>query len=257
MNPLDVIMKFFFDNIFFFLMMGFFGFIAVTYFKFGKRIKYKIIDRDEVERLKFLDAMRFNKTSKYYALYHAKLMMNNGGSVLNKNYQVWSNFEKIGNIESYLEFEQVPIKMIEKEGKITYLENTNEPPMKLIGMAIKKPLFWRIPNPFAKAQPMLIENNDEMIMKDETNHQIVIPEELGFDKFMGYYYMIAENVKPKLRNVLDARILTTDFSLMASRYFSKSQEQCVYSPEAALQMATKQTELNIELAKRRGIQQTT
>jgi len=94
-------------------------------------------------------------------------------------------------------------------------------------------------------------------MKDETSHRIVIPEDLGFDKFMGYYYMIAENVKPKLRNVLDARILTTDFSLMASRYFSKSQEQCVYSPELAFQMAQKQTELNIELAKRKGIQQTT
>jgi hypothetical protein len=41
---------------------------------------------------------------------------------------------------------------------------------------------------------------------------------------------------------------------MASRYFAKSQEQCVYAPEVASQLAQREKELQIELAKTRGIQ---
>lgn len=254
MNPLDILMKFFFDNIFFFLCIGFGLVFLFTYLKFGHKIKYKVIDREEVERGKFIEAMRFNKTSKFFALYTG--FMVDGGIIAKEGQKLWTNINKMGNIENYLEFEQVPIEIIEREGKITYRVEKDEMPMKLIALIIKKNLFWRIPNPLAKSQPMIIENNG-YVYKDEKNKRIVIPEQLGFDRFMGYYYMIGESTKQKLRNILDARVLTTDFSLMASRYFAKSQEQCVYSPELAFQMAQKQTELNIELAKKKGIQQTT
>jgi len=268
MNPLDAVMQFFFQNIFFFLFMGFAAFFLITYLKFGKKIKYKIIDREEVERLKFIEAMLFNRSSKYQALYQGDLLqlgiINNGGGLLNLNNvlpmgkKIWRKLHKVGNIEHYLEFEQVPIKLVQDgQGKITYEELKNEKPMRLIAMVIKRTLFWRIPNPMAKAQAMFIENDNELMEKDEKGGRIIVPEQLGYDKYMGFHYIIAENTKPKLRNILDARVLVTDFNIQASRYFAKSQEQCVYSPELAFQMAQKQTELQIELAKKRGISSTT
>lgn len=252
-NPLDLVMKFFFDNIFFFLAFGFGLFFILTYLKFSNKSKYKVIDREEVERQKFVEMMRFNHSKEFKTLYNADIHYFNGGEGLIKNPFIASE-KKLGVIENYLEFEQVPIKMVERQGIQTYEEDIKEVKMKMIALVIKQPIIWRITNPFSKGQPMLIEN-DASTIKDVTKKRIVIPNNLGFDKFMGYYYAINENTKPKLRNILDARVLVTDFNIMASRYFAKSAEQAVYSPEMAMQVVNKEKELQVELAKKSGKQQ--
>ena len=48
--------------------------------------------------------------------------------------------------------------------------------------------------------------------------------------------------------------LITDFNLIASRYFAKAQEQCVYDPAVASQLAQREKEIQLELAKTRGTQ---
>ncbi len=53
-------------------------------------------------------------------------------------------------------------------------------------------------------------------------------------------------------NIINTRVLKTDVEQLASRYFTKSQEQCVYSPEMAHQFALKERELAIEMAKAKG-----
>ena len=254
MNPLDVATQFFFNNIFFFLLFGFGIFFILTYLKFSQKSKYKIIDREEVERQKFIDMMRFNKPNRFKSVYTANIHYFNGGDGLIHN-PVITNEEKLGVIQNYMEFESVPIKIVERQGIVTYEEEKNEEAMKLIGMVIKEPLFWIIPNFMKKPYPMIIENKEPTI-RDEKKQRIIIPKDLGFDKFMGFYYAINENTKPKLRNILDARVLVTDFNTMASRYFAKSQEQAVYSPELAMQLATLEKNLQIELAKKQGKSQT-
>jgi hypothetical protein len=247
MNPLEMIMKWAFDNIFILAVVGILAFVLITYFKFGKKIKYKVIDREEVERMKFIESMKFNDSNKYKLLVRSDMTAMNGGNIQISHKRV------VARINNYLEFEQTPIKLIEKDGKVTYELLKDELPLKLIGMVVKETaLFGLISNPFKKEEAMLIEQGSAV--KDDKGKCIIIPEELGFDRFMGFYYVINEATKPKIRNILDARILVQDFSIMASRYYAKSLEQCVYAPEVALQQAQKQTELQIELAKRGGTQ---
>lgn len=253
-NIADSVMAFLFQNIFYIVIIGLIAYILFLYVRFGRRTTYKVIDREEVERQKFIDMMKLNVPPKSLKLLcrgeKQVIAMNGGGGI--KFVDTWKNYLTLGIIRNYLEFEQIPIKIIEKQGVITYENIPNEEPMKLIAMVIKPVLFWKIPNPMKKELAVVIENDKEKLSFEKS--KIVLPSEYGFDKFIGYYYALGETTKPKLRNILDARILVNDFNLMASRYFAKSQEQCVYAPEVAAQLAQREKELQIELAKSRGIQ---
>jgi hypothetical protein len=249
----DMLLAFFFQNIIFFIIIGGLIIAFLYLFKFKKAVKFKIIDREEVERMKFIEAMQFNKTDKYKTISTADIKYLNGGKGLINNPMI-VNKKMLASIENYLEFEQRPIKIVEKEGKYIYEEDKTEKPMKLIGMVIQRKIMFGL-IPIKKPHPLLIEQSSAV--KDDKTKTIFIPQELGFDRFMGYYYAINENMKPKIRNIMDARVLSTDFNITCSRYYAKSLEQCVYAPEVALQQAQKQTDLSIELAKSRGISKTT
>lgn len=97
-NPLDMLVKFIFDNIFIIVAVGLVGYFAYMYLKIKRVPKYKVIDREEVERQKFVEAMRFNKNSNFKYLYNAKIKAFNGGKAdgLIKNGYVFTNEKKIG-----------------------------------------------------------------------------------------------------------------------------------------------------------------
>lgn len=249
----DTLMKFAQDNLFLIVAVGLAMYVFFLYFKIKKTPKYKIIDREEVERQKFIESMRYNKTPYYKSLWQADVKYFNGGEGLIKNPMITKE-KKLANIQGYMEFQQVPIKLIDKQGLVTY-EEQKEKPMPLIALIVKETLFGIISNPFKKSQPMLLENN-ETVIKDEKKKRLVIPYSLGIDKLTGVYYAINESTKPKIRNIIDSRILVQDWNLTASRYYAKGQEQAVYSPEVAQLMMQLEKQLQIELAKKRGQQQT-
>lgn len=255
-NPVDMLLKFIFDNIWIFVILGLGIYFFREYFNFKKKTTYKVVDREEVERLKYIEAMKLNtppKNAKFLYRGDMKNIYIGNGNGQVKISERWENFIRIGIIQSYLEYEQIPIKTVEKEGIVRYEEEKDEKPMKLIGMVIKPCLFWKIANPFKKAFPVIIENNQDIFRE---GNKIIIPSAYGFDKLLGYYYMMGESIKPKIRNIHDARILVQDHNLMASRYWAKGQEQAVYSPQVAEQMMQLEKQLQIELAKKRGQQQT-
>jgi hypothetical protein len=214
----DPIFNFIMQNLWLLVGIGLLAFVIMTYLKVRSKISYKVIDRKEIERLNFVEDMRFNKTNRWKWLIK-------GDRVL-------------GKIENYLEF-----------------THTGNPETKaMIGMVIKPMLITtgiRLSNPFSKSQPFLLENNDK-IVQIRSKKEIIIPEFMGSDNIFGYYYAIDKDSKSKIENVIDYHLLKTDFNLQASRYFVKSQEQCVYSPEMALELAKKEKEIQLELAKKRG-----
>jgi len=249
-DPFKYVLDWVQQNFFFVCAVGLSVYVFLMYFKIKNATKTKIIDREEVERSKFVEAMRFNRTRTFKKLVKADIRYFNGQTpnpIIGKT-------QNIGYIQSYHEFEQVPIKMVEREGQITYDFVKNVKPMRLIALVIKEPFLGIMGNPFKKSQPMFIET--ETAIKDEKGKRLIIPGNLDQDKFMGYYYAINEDMKPKIRNIIDARVLVNDFNLMASRYWAKGQEQAVYSPEVASQMAQLEKQLQIELAKKKGQQQT-
>jgi len=270
-----MVLQFVFENI---LIIGLgvaFGFILWKYLKVSRGFKYKIIDRKEVERLNFIEKMQFNVAHKFKWLYRADLVdftevMPNGNrllyqklikidkdhAILNNNVKKFKNGECLGKIVHYMEFEQKPYELIKlKDGTIELKEEKNGENVHLIAMTLKPIWFWKFTNPFKKLQPLIIENNTEL-GKDEKNKRLMISFDIATDNLFGIYYELSENSKPKHRNIVDSRLTITDWNLTASRYFVKGQEQCVYSPEMAQQMAIREKEIQLELAKKRGKQET-
>ena len=244
MNIADAVMAFLFQNIFYIVLLGLVVYFAFLYLRFGRKTTYKVIDREEVERQKFIDAMQFNKRKDIKSLWKGEIILPNGSNAKARVLPM----ERIGNIENYLEFSQVPIKLSEIEGKITYTEVINEKSMDLIAITIKPTIFLGISNPFKKSQPLLLEKDTTY----KVGKTLVIPRELGIEKMTGIFYVINENTRPKIRNVIDARILVQDWNLTCSRYFAKGQEQAVYSPEVAQTMMQLEKQLQIQLAKTKG-----
>lgn len=243
MNPLDMLLEFAFNNIFFIVAGGVIVWFLYTWLKVSRRTKYKVIDRKEVERMNFIESMKFNNSTQYKRLYKG---------ILTDGYGKRGD-HLLGKITHYMEFEQTPMKHIPMKDGSTKLVPTEKEakPIPMIAMIVKPMLFWKFTNPFKKANPILLENNGDIMKYDEN---IIIPTSLAIDNLFGYYYSLNTDSGNKIRNIIDSRILVTDFNQMASRYYVKGQEQCIYSPELAHQMALKEKELQIELAKRKGKQ---
>ncbi len=210
---LNQIMDFMFNNIFYFIIAGFGIWFLLKYLKFGSRTKVKVISRGEIERLKFIERMKFNESETF------------------KDFVVGDRLR----------------------GRITHFRQfTVGNPTKQFTQMLVKPMLIRklnIVNPVAKHKCVQIDS--KLVTLDEKTKAVKIVDGVFFDFLFGIYYDTVDE-KQHLENIKSDNVLRTDYDQMAGRYWVKGQQQCVYSPEMALQLALKERELAIELAKKKG-----
>jgi len=238
MNPLDTLMKVLFDNILL-VVIGVFGlYLALLYLRMKSKTKYTVIDRRKIEKANFIEEMKYNIATKYKYLFKGKQL--------------------IGKITHYAEgivTVAVPVTIKAKIGNPepkTITKNVKQD-IKVLRIVFR-PTFKNIPfvKPFSKPEALMLEDDSLSIIKMPTRKHIYISDERSINYYFGIYFdeKDAENIHSP--NIINTRVLKTDVEQLASRYFTKSQEQCVYSPEMAHQFALKERELAIELAKAKG-----
>jgi len=179
----------------------------------------KPIDRREVERKNFIERMELNPSISYK----------------------W--FLKGANII----------------GKIMFLKETtiegNPEKHNVIEMVIKPALLskFKIENPFAKEMCVMIDKKNTDYEKIAFSNELSITDRVTFDNVHGIFYdrsmetELAEHIK-------NDAIFRTDLEQLAAIYYVASQEQSTFDPQYAHEMAMKEKELQIELARKRGKQ---
>jgi hypothetical protein len=218
-NPIDLIL----NNLIYIIIAGVGFFIIYEFFiKSGPGKKLKPLDRSEVERRKFIQRMKMNESMQWKWFFK--------GSQL------------LGKIR-YL--------------KPTTLEIKGNPSTKnvdILEMVVTPPLFGRfkIASLFAKDICLQIDKNHCELETDNTN-EIKINQAVTFDNIFGIFYdrTLETELNEHIKN--DA-IFRTDLENLASVYYVKAQEQSTFDPDYAHQMAMKEKELDIEMAKKRGKQ---
>jgi len=147
-NPLDVVMKWCFDNIFILVLVGIVGYFAWSYLRFKRSSITKPINRSEIERMKFIERMKHNPSHSFKWL-------------LNGN-------KRIGKITHYRTFQTNPSHVLVAE------------------IVVKPCMMWKIINPFAKSQAFMINMNEDSVILD--NDKIVVHKYNYFDYYFGVYY---------------------------------------------------------------------
>ena len=218
MTPLDTLMKFLFDNVLFIAVIILSIYFALMYLKIKSKTKYKIIDRRKIEKANFIEEMKYNIATKYKYLYKGKQL--------------------IGKITHYAE------GIADVKGKS---------PVNVIRIVFK-PTFKNIPfvKPFTKPEALMLEDDPESIFKNPMRKHLYIADNRSINYYFGIYFDEKDVENIHNPNIINTRVLKTDVEQLASRYFTKSQEQCVYDPSMAHQFAMKERELAIEMAKAKG-----
>jgi hypothetical protein len=246
MNPLDAIMKFVMDNIFVLAIIVVGGYFAYMYLKLKTKLTGKPINRGEIERMRFIERMKYNRSPIYKWLYKGNQLL--------------------GKITMYREYVRNPSNL------------------RMIDMVINPMLFWKISNPFARLQAiqlymgkMDVKTNDKetqigvakndkfeeipiIHVEDKSieessikrvNDKIILPNWLGFDMYFGIYYDMTIPTE-HLENIKNDNLIRTDLNELASIYYCKSQEESTFDPIRAHEMAMREKEIQLEVAKRKG-----
>lgn len=211
---LQGVMDLVFGNILWFMIGGVIVWAAWTYLRVGTRFKPKPLNRSEVERMKFIERMKLNKTDRWTHIKHGK--------------------KTVGKILAYRE---LTIKGNPKEDK------------KIIQMIFKPMLISKIANPFGKTQAMQLDAKN--IGRDVGGKAVLIPRWLTLDYYLGIYYDLASE-QTHTNLIKNDNLFRTDMNQLASIYFAKSQEQSTFDPAHAHQLAMKEKELQIEMSKKKG-----
>jgi hypothetical protein len=199
-----------------------------NYFKI-KRKSLQIIDRSEVERIKFIDRMWANKVNSKLYLYRGDSLL---GLITHKREFISKEERKKRN--------KANDDKLESELKEYHVSQ----------VLVKPCIIFKIANPFAKIQPF--QFNDEMLKKTSVNWYL--PRWISIDKDWGINY--DETIIDIHRRIIkNDNVIRTDLNELASVYYVKAQEQCTFDPINAHAMALKEKELEIELAKKKGMQE--
>jgi len=261
-NPLDMLMRFIFDNIFVIVICGLAIYFAMMYLKVKSKSKYKVIDRRKIEKANFIEEMKYNIATKYKYLYKGTQLIGKithyatgivdvkGKSPVNVVRMVFKPTFK--NIPFVKPFAKPEALMLEDDSltpkKIKEIdEKINEFNIK-IGNAITEESKAKL----RLSRIEYITSVTPSIKKDAEKKKISISNERSINYYFGIYFDEKDVENIHSPNIINTRVLKTDVEQLASRYFTKSQEQCVYSPEMAHQFALKERELAIELAKAKG-----
>lgn len=219
---LDAIMAFIFNNIFYFIALGFGIWFVSRYLKVGMGKKIQSVNIADIERMKFIERMKNNKPILFKWLYRGKDM--------------------IGKIQA---MRTIPIKP-------NPTPNPNGSPDYVVQLLVKPMLVAKlgITRPFSKLMPFQIAKST--IRMDSSTKSLGLPKWVSFDYFMGIWYdsSLKEEIHKDI--IVDHNLFRSTAQQLASTFFSKSQEQSTFDPEHAHQLAMKEKELQIELAKKRG-----
>jgi len=215
---MNVLMEFIFSNIVWLVAAGVIGYIILTYLRVGTRTKIKPINRAEIERIKFIERMKHNKSKAFNWLRHGNRL--------------------IGRIDA-LDVVSLPIK------------GNPAPEKKVIRLLIKPTLTSKLPivNPLAKTQAFQLGLDN--IDTDIGGKNIIVPKWLTFDYYFGIYYDMGSE-ESHIKLIKEDNLFRSDLNQLASIYYAKSQEQSTFDPEKAHQLAMKEKELQIEMAKKHG-----
>lgn len=216
-NPIEIALGFLVRNFIFIVPICVIAYLVYRYLTVTRKAKLKPLDRSEVERLRFIERMKYNKPSIY-------------------------KWFKRGEI--YL-------------GKIEYARNftTGNPTKDLeVTQLVVRPLLLnigriRLSNIFTKLQCFQIATKH--IQKDLGDETLFVDDWIHFDKYFGVYYDGSQE-RDHTNIIKEDNILRTDLNELASIYFVKAQEQSTYNPDYAHRLALEQKKIEVELAKRKG-----
>jgi len=198
--------------------------IVFALFKMKTKSTLKPIARDEVERLRFIKKMEINKNQyDFKYLYRGKDCI--GKIISSKGYRI-----KINNGEHLI-----------------------------FNFVVKPMMFKSFEKPFGKEKAVQInyaniKGNEVEIIPSLDKDKFILPKWVHFEYYFGIYY---DNTLEKEHTFLikNNDVALSDLQDLASVYFVKAQEMSTFDPERAGKMALKERELEIELAKKRGEQQ--
>ena len=229
-NPLEVIMKWAMDNVFILAILGIAIYFFHGYFNLKKVEKINSVNRSEVERKNIIERLKLNPSKKYKWLYKGS--------------------ELIGKISHLI------------ETKVPH----NPEPFEVITMVVKPMLLAkpiRITNPFAKSKVIEVEKSKQVIVWEEDgsmtpkeSNKLRINGEIAITQYQGIYYTIGKNEDLMIDNIRNFDTFKTDINNLASIYFVKSQEQSTYAPQYAHELALKEKEIQLEMAKKKGKMET-
>jgi hypothetical protein len=221
-NILDNVIVFVQNNAFLIIAGIIVIFVVAWLFNKGRKKELKPISRSEVERKRFIDRNKLNKTS-YKWLYRGKELL---GKI---------NFLKCTDLN------ESKIKSESEENTKPVLELVIRPALLNFG-------YLRFANPLGKEMCIMV-NGKTVLDLNRANSEILIDEKVTFDKLFGIYY--DRRYEPEaIEYIKTNSVFRTDWDNFASVYFVKAQEQATFNPQIARDMELKQMELQIEKEKR-------
>lgn len=203
------------------------GVVAVVilgYLKFRKSTT-KPIAREEVERKKFIERMELNPNQfDFKWLYRGSNLI--GKILFSKGYKI------AGNPHEHL----------------------------IIDMVVQPCMFLRIPNPLAKLKPVKINYGTvsdgggiDLLGKIDQD-KLILPSWINFEYYFGIFY---DNTLEQEQTWLikNHQIALTDLHELAGEYFVLSQQLANMIPANAHEVTMKEKEIEHDIAKKRGEQQ--
>lgn len=208
----QLLMDFLFANITWLVLIGAIIFFSASYLKFGIGKKVKPVNICDIERMKFIERVKHNRPFNAKWLYRGNNL--------------------VGKI--------VALDMVKNPHEVRRL---------LVRPMLLSAGKVRISNPIRKMIPFQI--NEKIIEHDIYMQEIRVPKWVSFDYFAGIYYDGTMEDK-HIDFIKNDNLFRSGWQQTASIWFAKSQEQSTFDPEHAHQLAMKEKELQIEMAKKKG-----
>lgn len=236
-------------------IVGFIGYILISKFISGRA---KIIRRSDVQKKELIKNMSLNKTDLFKTLWHGNQFL--GKIISYKNVTPNPIDKDIIKAQQDLNEKITKARFAKTEDDLQKamidMDRSRDELEKLMGDNIVYVIFapkWfsNVSNPFRK-EPMIIR--DKYLVKEYSTKKLIVPPDFFMDRFMGIFFDMG--APEQHLSIIKEEMFRTDLDTMASVYYVKGQEQAIINPENAIQMALKEKELQIELAKKRGQQST-
>jgi hypothetical protein len=214
----------------FILIVGFLVivFLAMSLIKTTIK-KPKIISRSEVEKLKRIKALEINEN-----------VIVENEVIDGKSIPIYSTFNHLYHGIRYLG-QIINIAMREEKG------NPTGETKQVMEIVFRPPMFLTVSDPFKRNLIRIYKS--EMIL-DRSRKTIVILPQTTIDYKLGFYYDVPN--EEKHYNWINETLNKTDMESNTSIYYVEGQKRSTFDFEFAQQMALKEKELQIELARKRG-----
>jgi hypothetical protein len=191
--------------------------------------KPKTISRSEVEKANRIKALVKNSNS----IYEQTVVDGNTGFDYSTFNSLFHGVKYLGQIMN--------IAMREEKS------NPEGEARQVLEMVFKPPIFMGISDPFKKD---LIRVYKTEVILDKSKKAIVILPQTTIDYKLGFYYDVPN--EEKHYNWINENLNKTDMESNTSIYYVEGQKRSTFDYEFAQQMALKEKELQIELARKRG-----